>query len=116
MEWEKATRQYLPNTKTAEIFKIFETFNRKSKITILAGGHIHNDFVTFNYAGGIPIFLTDSDSMYKSCNRLYRPIENTPSEQCLNCIICDFQEKISYIVRIGRGKDSILKIDDKILI
>lgn len=120
LEWEPVGRTYIPNEQTNKMFELFRKFNARgkwekydfsrssAKIVLLLGGHIHNDFVTFDYAGGIPIVLSDCDAMYKSCNRRYPPQKGFPSEQCVNCVILDYTNEKFYFIRVGRGENFMI--------
>ncbi len=80
LEWDRNARKYFPNPKTGMLLNLFDAFNARrrfgkydfsactSRIILVMGGHIHNEYMTFT-AGGIPVILNDSDSLAKSCNR-----------------------------------------------
>ena len=112
LEWDMSNKVYLPNKQTSAMFDIFREFNmERGQIVLILGGHIHKDFITFEYAGGIPLVLSDCDAIYKSCNRFYPPKEGSPLEQRLNCVILDYEKDMYHFIRIGRGQNVSFKIE-----
>ena len=108
VEWDRVARKYFPNAKTGMLLNLFDAFNAcrrfgrydfsacTSRIILVMGGHIHNEYMTFT-AGGIPVILNDSDSFAKSCNRK----RIIPYRQSVSAVIV--QSDAIRVIKFGRG-------------
>lgn len=108
VEWDRVARKYFPNPKTGMLLNMFDAFNARrtfgqydfsactSRVILVMGGHIHNNYMTFT-DGGIPVVLSDSDSFAKSCNRS----RIIPFRQSISAVIVQSEDIL--IVKIGRG-------------
>lgn len=122
VEWSIENNCYYSNEKINELLEIFDSFNLRkkhplydfsdcsSKIILLLGGHIHNNYYTETNAG-IPVVLCDCDSINKTYSEP-RIISNLPNDQSVHAIIISLQNRKIHVVNIGRGKERHLYIED----
>lgn len=107
---------YYSNEYIMQLLSLFDAYNSrkdffgvsfekcKGVIRLIIGGHIHKDFITHT-EGGIPIVLTDSDSIEKSCNRIYLPVRGLVSEQCVTFVGINRTTGAIKLIRAGRGRN-----------
>lgn len=95
------TGQYTASALT--LFSNLDTINadtNKAHVEAIITGHIHCD-ANDTTNGGIPIVWTDTDSL-GTCGA-YTATAGTISEQCIDVYGIDYESKIIYCDRIGRG-------------
>lgn len=83
-----------------------------SKIICCIGGHCHVDTIHYSESG-IPIIITTTDSM-QTINNENAEI-GTKNEQAITAFICDYENSMIIMYRIGRGNDCYVPIDKIIM-
>lgn len=80
----------------------------KSKAEIIAciGGHNHRDAILYS-TGGIPIIIVTTDSQ-QTINKT-TAYTGTINEQAISTFVFDYNDRIIYEYRVGRGNDRTIK-------
>lgn len=122
VEWSIERNCYYSNEKINELLDIFDAYNLRkkygiydfsecfSKIILIVGGHIHNNFLT-NTKSGIPILLCDCDCINLTYSES-RIVCNLPNDQSIHAIIISTIKREINVVNIGRGKERHLSFED----
>lgn len=94
---------------------MFDAYNARSgdysvcggKVELCLGGHTHVDGDYFS-DGGIPVVLTECDSMYVRSG--LECVEGTITEAAVSAIVVNYSTQIAEIIRIGRGQSRTVKL------
>lgn len=78
-----------------------------SKVSAIVGGHTHYDMVLYTNEG-IPIIVTDTDSLEYNHEHGNVATAGTITEQCIDIMTVDYDNGRVKCVRIGRGSDRII--------
>ena len=95
------------------LIDIMDEYNTKNaaKVEMIVAGHVHNDFYTTT-DGGIPIITVGSDAYGVACGK-YKHTLMPYSEQCVTIFQLDYESRICFGTRIGRGEDFCYSLAEK---
>ena len=79
------------------------------RVEFCIGGHTHVDG-DFRSQGGIPVIITETDSSVIRSDLESGP--GTVSEASVNAVIADYKARKVFIIRVGRGKDRIVSLEE----
>lgn len=104
-------------TDAISLLAMFDAYNARTGeyascggyVEFCIGGHYHLDYVQ-KTAGGIPVILCEADAIHDRSGTM--PQKGTTDEAAVSVVIADYKEKVVNIIRIGRGDDYEITIDE----
>jgi hypothetical protein len=96
-------------TETQPFLDMFDDYNARSgeyascggNVELCIGGHYHLDHYEHT-AGGIPVIIVEADTIHNRSGTM--PSRGTTDEAAVSAVVCDYNERVVKVIRVGRGE------------